>query len=213
MILENRLMTRFRQRSIPFHTRPLTDIWEILFFMQHSGIPTRLLDWTENPFFGLFFAVMNAPYSLGASGVPKFKSEVAVWFLDPIKWNQHALRNSSFKGEVLTPFDAELNAYKPILDYKNMSDTPVAIFGVHNSQRIVAQRGVFIVFGKNVTPMERLFEEDNFPQGCLIKTIFGKRALRNIRKALIDHGITDSVVFPELEGLAREMKREFGFEV
>ena len=47
--LERELMTRFRQRSIPFLTRPLVDDWDVLFFMQHYGIPTRLLDWTENP--------------------------------------------------------------------------------------------------------------------------------------------------------------------
>src|SRR5678809_1151344 len=48
--LERQLMVRFRQRSIPFLTRSLADDWDMLFFMQHYGVPTRLLDWTENPF-------------------------------------------------------------------------------------------------------------------------------------------------------------------
>jgi hypothetical protein len=43
-LLEQELMTRFRQRSIPFHGRNLSDPWNALFFMQHYGIPTRLLD-------------------------------------------------------------------------------------------------------------------------------------------------------------------------
>ena len=47
--LERQLMTRFRQRSIPYHSRSLVDDWDALFFMQHYGVPTRLLDWTENP--------------------------------------------------------------------------------------------------------------------------------------------------------------------
>ncbi len=42
--LERNLMTRFRQRSIPLVNRPLSDDWETLFFMQHYGIPTRLLE-------------------------------------------------------------------------------------------------------------------------------------------------------------------------
>jgi len=33
-----------------------------------------------------------------------------------------------------------------------------------------------------------------------------------MRKSLLNHGITESVVFPDLEGLAREIKRVFGFE-
>jgi hypothetical protein len=50
--LERKLMTRFRQRSMPYHSRNLSDDWEALFFMQHYGVPTRLLDWTENPLIG-----------------------------------------------------------------------------------------------------------------------------------------------------------------
>src|ERR1700689_3191158 len=57
--LERPLMTRFRQRSIPLHNRPLTDDWDTLFFMQHYGVPTRLLDWTENPFIAFYFAVTS----------------------------------------------------------------------------------------------------------------------------------------------------------
>jgi hypothetical protein len=55
--LEQELLTRFRQRSIPYRTRDLSDDWEALFFMQHYGVPTRLLDWTENPLTALHFAL------------------------------------------------------------------------------------------------------------------------------------------------------------
>jgi hypothetical protein len=213
MTLENQLMTRFRQRSIPFHSRNLEDDWELLFFMQHYGVPTRLLDWTENPFLGLFFAAMYAPCSIGSRGNLKFECESAVWILDPIKWNRHALKFKSFQGEIITPLDADLNPFKPTLECEHMNNHPVAIFGAHNSQRIVAQRGVFMVFGKDLTSMERMFERDGFPENCLIKLTLSKGALPKVQKALKDHGITDSVVFPELEGLAREIKREFGFEV
>jgi len=42
--------------------------------------------------------------------------------------------------------------------------------------------------------------------------ILPKAALPNMRRSILNHGITESVVFPDLEGLAKEMKREFGFE-
>ena len=36
--------------------------FQILTFMQHYGVPTRLLDWTENAFIGLFFAVNDKQF-------------------------------------------------------------------------------------------------------------------------------------------------------
>src|SRR3954452_4462031 len=60
LALENEMLVHFRQRSVPFIARPLRDDdWERLFFMQHFGIPTRLLDWSENPFVALYFALTS----------------------------------------------------------------------------------------------------------------------------------------------------------
>jgi hypothetical protein len=211
--LENQLMTRFKDRSIPFHTRKFEDNWDLLFFMQHYGIPTRLLDWTENPFFALFFAVTFCQHISKKRGQFIYKDDVAVWILDPIGWNRHALNFKSFHGEILGTNEPELSSYKPPVSAEEMNNPPVAMFGAHNSQRIVAQRGVFTVFGKSTESMEKMFEIDQFPSATLTKLVFLKGDLEKIQQSLRDHGITDSVVFPDLDGLARETKREFGFEV
>jgi FRG domain len=99
--LERQLMTRFRQRSIPYHSRSLTDDWDTLFFMQHYGVPTRLLDWTENPLIALHFALLGAIKTPTKAGKLAFRADAAVWALDPVAWNRHALRHVTFEGGVL----------------------------------------------------------------------------------------------------------------
>lgn len=209
--LERRLMTRFRQRSIPYHNRSLADDWDALFFMQHYGVPTRLLDWTENPLIALHFAVMGNGHRLSQKGVPLFDDHAAVWILDPESWNRQALKHQSYEGGVLSPDDDALKGYKPAPQFSGMHNNPVALYGSHNSTRIVAQRGAFTIFGRNTQPMETVRVSEKFPPGCLVKVIVGKNRLATMRSSLLSHGVTESVVFPDLEGLAREIKRMFGF--
>lgn len=210
--LEYQLMTRFRQRSIPFHDKSLEDDWEALFFMQHYGIPTRLLDWTENLFIALYFAVMS-PHSSFRKNKVSYKTSAAVWILDPVSWNRHALKHESFDQGILSTTDEQIKGYKPGAGSIKMNNLPISLYGFHNSPRIVAQRGVFIIFGKNKAAMEKSFHIEEFPTSCLVKITLEKRVLPKIRKSLLNHGITESVVFPDLEGLAKEIRRIFEFEV
>lgn len=94
-----------------------------------------------------------------------------------------------------------------------MNTQPVALYGAHNSARIVAQQGVFTIFGRDAKPMEEVFSAENFPANCLTKLVLSESVISPLRKSLLNQGITESVVFPDLEGLAREIKRIFGFEV
>lgn len=174
-------------------------------------MPTRLLDWTENPFIGLYFAVMSAPCEI-RRGTLNFLSDAAVWILDPIQWNRHALSSQSFDGGILSPVDEALKGYRLATGLSEMNTSPVALWGAHNSPRIVAQRGVFTVFGKSILPIEKVFEKDSYPSNCLVKIIFQKKYLPGIREANLRNGITESVVFPDLEGLAQEIRRTFDFE-
>lgn len=214
-LLERNLMMRFQQRSIPFTTRALADNWDQLFFMQHYGIPTRLLDWTENPFIGLYFAIMSSPFSGRLAGnrpILTFSSDAALWILDPIAWNKHALRQQRFDRGILMPSDEALQSYKPLTRFNDMNVYPVAIYGAHNSPRIVAQRGCFVIFGQSTQSMEDAFTQELFPASCLQKVILTRDVLPAMRSSILKNGITESVVFPDLDGLSKEIKRDFEFD-
>jgi hypothetical protein len=96
------MLSRFQQRSIPFLARPLQGDWEKLFFMQHTAIPTRLLDWTENPFVALYFALTDEPETPNG--------DAAIWVLDPAAWNRKSLGHITFKGGILSVDDSLLEA-------------------------------------------------------------------------------------------------------
>ena len=208
-------MLRFKQRSIPFVVRPQDDPWDKLFVMQHYGVPTRLLDWSENPFIGLYFAVTGTDFTATGTFPARllyFKQDAAVWLLDPVKWNRQVLSYQSYMGTIPFSDDAVLSPYKPPFEVFDDRNAAVAINGAHNSARIVAQRGAFTIFGSNTSRMEVVYDERGFADDSLVKIVIGKTLIPAIRKSILDHGFTEAVIYPDLDGLALEMKREFGFK-
>lgn len=202
---ETRLLTRFRQRSMAYWPEgyPQND-WEHLFAMQHYGMPTRLLDWSENLLVATYFSLCSVP-----SHTHDGCCQPVVWCMDPVRWNQ-AMPGLSEYGDsiqVLTTADEEVESYRPESN-RRRSKSPVAIFGSHNSKRIVAQRGTFVVWGNDVAPLEAFAEE--VEQACLWKfTLAGDRdQLFGDLQAL---GFGETMVFPELSSLARELNRTEGW--
>ncbi|MGX8009175.1 FRG domain-containing protein [Mesorhizobium sp. ORM8.1] len=198
---EKRLLTRFRQRSLAYWPAgyPQND-WEHLFAMQHYGVPTRLLDWSENLFVAAHFAFSN--FSEGDAGQP------VIWCVDPVLWNRKTPNLSEFGNSiyVLTTADDDAEGYRPETT-KRRNRTPVAIFGTHNSQRIVAQRGTFFVWGNDTTSLEA-FARDS--EAHLWKfRIAGARD--ELAASLRFLGFGETMVFPEMPSLAEELSRTEGW--
>lgn len=171
--------------------------------MQHYGVPTRLLDWTENPFVSIYFALVG--------GTELKVTEAAVWMCDPERWNQAALSHISFRGGVLDPSSPQVRSYIPGTPVADIPMLPIMIYGSYNSPRIVAQRGGFSLFGQGIDPMEKVYLEDKFPEGILSKIEIGHDRIADIRSSLFRKDFTESVVFPDLDGLSKELRRVFGF--
>jgi hypothetical protein len=178
--------------------------------MQHYGVPTRLLDWTENPMIALFFALTSTKKDPTTG---KHIQDAAVWALSPRLWNVKVFAHVSYDRGPLSVSDRLLKAYAPLSDdAEEPPALPAAIFGIHNSPRIVAQRGVFTIFGSNITPMESLFITEMFDDNALVKYVIPSGAIGLLLQKLLATGYTESMIFPGLDGLAMETKRLFGFE-
>jgi hypothetical protein len=209
--LEFDILNRFRHRSIPFQQRPLTTDWEHLFFMQHYGVPTRLLDWSENLLVALYFAILSAEENRDPD-TGAFTSDAAVWILNPQMWNEHVL-GPAWRNRILAIPDQPLDSYKPTADLKSLQTKPIAMAGLHNSSRIVAQRGAFTIFGSDKKPMEEIFEAAGFPDNSLVKVVLPLASIAEFQKSIFNMGYSDSMIYPDLLGLAMEIKRQFGFPI
>lgn len=60
--------------------------------------------------------------------------------------------------------------------------------------------------------MELVFEQQAFDDDSLVKIVIAKGLIPEIRHSILNHGFTEAVIYPDLDGLALEMKREFGFK-
>lgn len=205
---ESEILKRFKQRSLPYITRTTTDDWDFFFLMQHFGVPTRLLDWTENPFVALYFALSGA--SLDAHG--NYPHDVVVWELVPDSWNTKSLEDISITT-VIDPDDSLMGGYDNKSNIARIRKQSVAVYGNYNSVRIVAQKGAFVLFGKEIIAMEDVYDRDTYPPDCLKKIIIPTTHIGTMMSSLSRIGITDSVIFPDLEGLAKEIKRAFKYKV
>lgn len=61
--------------------------------------------------------------------------------------------------------------------------------------------------------MEEVYQNSDFPQDSLIKLVIPANQIEFLLKSLLGSGISDSVIYPDMDGLAKEIKRFFEFRV
>jgi FRG domain len=164
------------------------DYFGWLFLAQHYGLPTRLLDWTENPLVALYFAVTEHQ---GKDG--------CLWALWPGGLNR-GFRASTGLVQIrdLKVVDLAKDAFFP--------DRPpgkeiIAIDGQEIDPRMLAQMSRFTLHSYH-RPMELLAESHKWLRRYVIKN----EAKAKIRAQLSAMGIRRSNIFPDLASLAAELK-------
>ena len=203
------LVLHFRSLSPSLLPREPLDDWEWYYLMQHYGIPTRLLDWTESPLAALYFALEENA----------IKRSPCVWMMDP-----YSLNRLSGEEYILFPYpDTDLKYWLPDFcggrakvhtfdDGARFKDNtkPLAIYPKRYNPRIVAQRGVFTVHGMEKSPINHLpLTDEDGKETRIAKITFKPSARGKLRNELWTLGFSKVAIYPEPQSLADDLKRSF----
>jgi hypothetical protein len=188
---ESHLLNRFKQNATYLLQRPPGTDFEWMFLMQHYHLKTRLLDWTESPLVGLYFAVYGQDTEEGA-----------LWILLPTLLNQKSHYKPDFEQEVPSFEDEYLKNYSPesIAGEHKSKLNPMAAIAPRNSPRMQAQLGVFTISHRENIYIEEVGDSGS-ARDHIWRYLIPANSKANILNELKLLGYNRFSLFPELESL------------
>lgn len=196
---ESTFLGRFKSQSPPFlSTLPQND-WEWLFLMQHYGVPTRLMDWTELPLVALTFAMKNIKDKASDN------KDLILYCLNPEELNKK-INSIDFDEDNPIPFIGKDQEHVFGIGQKKSNNLPIAIIGPMNNHRIIAQKGSFTLF-----PFKLQQNIENHPEAkeFLITITLKTGDLFEMKSAIENLGYTYDNLFPGLDSIAKEIIKPF----
>jgi hypothetical protein len=211
--VEHALINHFQMRALGrlgHRPRPWSDL-EWMFLAQHYGLPTRLLDWTENPLIALYFALFDESHENDIV-------ESCLWALSPTKLNEYESNpgnpNEAQKGliysnesvvqaMVMEAFGVKCKTIiKTTRIRRSAMPKVIALASGDNDERIVAQSGHFTIHR-----CDSALEDFELKDKYLRKFIIPKEAKETLQQRLQQMGIRRWNLFPDLQSLAVGLKQ------
>lgn len=193
------LYRRFKADAWPLlHERERSE-WGVLFAMQHFGIPTRLMDWTESFACAVFFAQYHRIRGDAA----------AIWVVDPQALNKLTAGRDgilSLDEDASTAPAVDPRAWHPKWTPPNDPLPTVATAPIFTNPRMVAQRSVFTLAGDSFASLDSQCDGRLVREERLVKIVLPPEVFDDADEYLSVAGLTAFNFYPDLQGLA--MKHE-----
>lgn len=191
-ISERTLIKKFKQNATLLIDRPNDNEFEWLFVMQHHGVPTRLLDWTESSLVALYFACFE---NMVDDGV--------LWILLPTELNKHSGLGSDEVFDI--PGINDLGNYHPDSYHADRTNImgPAAAITSRNTIRMQAQQGTFTIFHKKKEAIEEIGDKKQ-----VWRYVIPANNKLDILEELRICGINKFQLFPELSSIGDLLKSE-----
>lgn len=177
-----------------------------LFWIQHYGIPTRLLDWTENVLVAAFFAVTSNEdedgeiWTIYPDHLNKLSKEVGI-----------ALRTNRIVQFLSSePFLNNIEDFTHSLRLNELPEYPLAFIAPTLFPRMLAQMSVFTIH-PHPKNSEYTIESVLSNPKDITKYIVPKKLKSEFEKKLSYLGINYRTLFPDLEGLAKSFARDMRY--
>lgn len=211
--IENELHEEFMRNATEYQG-PTDDNWgwDSYFLMQHHDGPTRLLDWSDGALMAVHFALRNKMDD---------SEDARVYVLEPYRLAERikqtpdrTVAEETWKKYLEMHPSGDLDGddwdeiYLPCFEKEREEMTlprpPLVLDFVHLTRRIAAQRGRFILFGSEPA---WLADELNKTDSTIRLITIPKEFRPYIRQQLRDCGVTESVIYPDMDGIGREMRQ------
>ena len=189
---EQYLFDTFKKFSNRIFERRRSD-WETLFEMQHYGVPTRLLDWSETFGIALFFAC--GPYYRAGF-------DAALYLLNPVELN----KQSGISDVYRIPDDEGEFDYKGVYWHKRpfAPQAPISVEPHFINDRMKAQRGMFTVDDDSIESIE-----ERFPR-AVRKVTLPSAAISDAQDFLNLANLNPLTVYPDQAGLSEYLRDNSG---
>lgn len=194
---------------------PRDDIPAWLEIAQHFGVPTRLLDFTENPLVALYFACSESP-----------EADASVWIVDEIAYHKKFF----YPGTPVPSKMSQSYISKIVLDeivhqdfqqeQKNLKRVQYPwIYKPHYyEERMHFQSSIFMLWGAKHRPLtdfiaaDEYMEEEpvnNKEKGIVFCVQIPANKKKEILNQLDSFGVNEKFIYPGIDGVGRYIKKKY----